>query len=996
MQPPLQPPAPTTRLVYTEKLDSNGNPVLDANGNPQLMLFNTNNISPTVLGVPDTTTRDAIVNWVLGLDQSGYRSRQEGGAGSYWILGDVVYSTPVIVGPPSLGAVPSQTKALVQSKEVGVVQCNSAAESVGFNKYFLNWRQLDPNNTSSNSGSCNPAPPAHSSTDPQIRYRDKMVYVGANDGMVHAILVSVYDTVNQTWAIKPTDVQSSTSPADALRIAQIGREQWAYIPTNLLDQLQYLAASSYGATTGPDCPSSNGCQHRFMVDLAPTAWTVFFDNEYTANSSAASSVWPWHTVILGGEREGGDTYFCLDVTDPRHKDSSGNYTPKLQWEYSVFKNMVVTFDLNAAAKSFAASCQTGNATNPGDISKCVAPTFPPSYWNKQAPSNSCSGCCAACVGTTLTSACVQSCQSELKSVLGGDAVLTAPWEPFSATDYAYNMVKNVPVSWSRPYVGRVGLPSGLTLSNCPLGLGTGQTQICAPSNCSTANLNVSGVRNLAFVGGGAHIYDPTLIPEIFPTTWPQFYVDGFKHSLNGTFLLALDIETGMNAFKYVWPSIYNISKTLFPVQDRGCDSNGQNCQAEVPYAMSDPLALDLWNLGTYQGTNRVGATQGEDGYVDSIYIGDMNGVFYGIKLNFDPLVSLGSGSNDGIYVDIWRTKPIPWNTSGAQQYASDWYRSGRQPFQIQPAASWERNNGNAMRVLIAGGKYENINGTNSDATDTAQMSLYNLRDPIDFSQLGVSTDWTASTVLKGTVSGSNLNIYVKPDCDATTFRCIGATDSTTPNPASSTSTPYSMDSGCSWTAIDPNSGATVSHSGCTWVQQTTDSSGNAVPDCCDANNPLCTGSIRDPNGPACWDCIFDLTTPGERVIGKPLIAGGLVFFTSFSPTAANPGANQNDLCQAGGTGYLYVLDYMCQPFTAGFYPIADQTLVVENFNTTGTHGALLYGQKVNLGSGVPSSPVLLNGNQVAVQTSLGNISVTKVNIPGTFQVQGWRETGPQQ
>ena len=150
----------------------------------------------------------------------------------------------------------------------------------------------------------------------------------------------------------------------------------------------------------------------------------------------------------------------------------------------------------------------------------------------------------------------------------------------------------------------------------------------------------------------------------------QFYVDGFKHALNGTFLLALDIETGMNAFKYVWPAIYEVSKALFPEQKRNC--SGTDCQMTIPYAMSDPIALDLWNLRD--------VTQGEDGYTDSIYVGDVNGTFYGIKLNLDPLQSLTS-SNYGIYVDIWRTKPIPVNSTSADlNYRdvrdSNWYRSG--------------------------------------------------------------------------------------------------------------------------------------------------------------------------------------------------------------------------------------------------------------------------------------------------------------------------------
>ena len=218
MQPPLYPANYTTRLVYTSKVGSDGvtrliqfspSNVVASPGNTQLGPADLLGASST-----DVTTAQNLVNWVLGEEQSRYRSRMEGGSGGTgpWILGDIVYSTPVIVGPPSLAAVPSQTKAIIQGKEVGVVQCNPCAESVGFNQYFLNWRQLDPNNTSSTSGSCNPAPPAHNSTDPEIRYRDKMVYVGANDGMIHAFLVSVYDSENGTWAIKPSDVVTSPNP----------------------------------------------------------------------------------------------------------------------------------------------------------------------------------------------------------------------------------------------------------------------------------------------------------------------------------------------------------------------------------------------------------------------------------------------------------------------------------------------------------------------------------------------------------------------------------------------------------------------------------------------------------------------------------------------------------------------------------------------------------------------------------------------------------------
>ena len=260
-------PSPANRVVYTDK-------------NGVLTLFNTTNITPTDLGLTstDTTTRNAIVNWVLGTDQTGYKSRQYGGGGPYWILGDIVYSTPVVVVPPSLAAVPSKTNAIINSTETAVVAPPSSLPSNAvFKQFFLDWRQCDPYNTSLQLPSGVTCPGTH------VRYRDKVVYVGANDGMVHAFLLSVYNSANQWWAIYPNPTSSSdtnswnSSPTatDKARIKQIGQELWAYIPSNLLDQLPALANQTYGSTSG-----SNVCSHRFMVDLAETAPTAFFDNEY--------------------------------------------------------------------------------------------------------------------------------------------------------------------------------------------------------------------------------------------------------------------------------------------------------------------------------------------------------------------------------------------------------------------------------------------------------------------------------------------------------------------------------------------------------------------------------------------------------------------------------------------------------------------------------------------------------------------------------------------
>jgi type IV pilus assembly protein PilY1 len=108
------------------------------------------------------------------------------------------------------------------------------------------------------------------------------VYVGANDGMVHAIN------------------------------ADTGAERWAYIPTELIPSLYKLADTNY--------PTN----HQFFVDGNLTVGDVY-------DGSA------WHTVLVGGLGGGGQSYFALDVTDPA--------SPKALWEFGATKGTVTDSDL---------------------------------------------------------------------------------------------------------------------------------------------------------------------------------------------------------------------------------------------------------------------------------------------------------------------------------------------------------------------------------------------------------------------------------------------------------------------------------------------------------------------------------------------------------------------------------------------------------------------------------------------------------------------------
>ena len=128
------------------------------------------------------------------------------------------------------------------------------------------------------------------------------MYVGTNDGMLHAFLSGTY--------------QSSTQLYDS----GTGEELFGYVPHNLLDSLEnYLP----GEVT----------RHEYYVDSSPRVADVWID----ANSDGIKQTSEWRTVLISGFRKGGNGYFALDVTDPGNGNLSTDHTnyPKVLWEYTM-------------------------------------------------------------------------------------------------------------------------------------------------------------------------------------------------------------------------------------------------------------------------------------------------------------------------------------------------------------------------------------------------------------------------------------------------------------------------------------------------------------------------------------------------------------------------------------------------------------------------------------------------------------------------------------
>ncbi len=111
----------------------------------------------------------------------------------------------------------------------------------------------------------------------RYQQRAPLVYIGANDGMLHAVHAS----------------GSAPSPA--------GSQAWAYLPGRLLAAI-------------PDILQE---EHRYRLDLSPVVHDVWYPQwDAARDDDSRGDGDGWHTVLMGGAGLGGDFYFALDITEP--------------------------------------------------------------------------------------------------------------------------------------------------------------------------------------------------------------------------------------------------------------------------------------------------------------------------------------------------------------------------------------------------------------------------------------------------------------------------------------------------------------------------------------------------------------------------------------------------------------------------------------------------------------------------------------------------------
>jgi type IV pilus assembly protein PilY1 len=141
-----------------------------------------------------------------------------------------------------------------------------------------------------------------------VSSRPAVVYVGANDGMLHAF--------------------SATT----------GQELFAYIPRGVYGNLLNLTSRYYAG------------DHQFFVDGSPTAGDVLYSGA-------------WHTLLVGGESAGGNSIYALDITNPASFTSEAALSAAVLWDFTD-GNMGLTYSRPALANAnYGALVVFGNGYN---------------------------------------------------------------------------------------------------------------------------------------------------------------------------------------------------------------------------------------------------------------------------------------------------------------------------------------------------------------------------------------------------------------------------------------------------------------------------------------------------------------------------------------------------------------------------------------------------------------------------------------------------------
>ena len=274
-------------LITWVDLDNDG--VVDSGEQMAFSTANASTLSPYLRAASSgTLTATNIINFIHGTQVPGMRNRQVtvNGALHVWKLGDVVNSTPTIVGAPK--------------ERYDMLYGDS-----GYRNFVRKWAN-----------------------------RRQMAYVGANDGLLHAFNVGYYHRGDDPSTSAVTEHGwYTTNQTDNSSGTGLGEEVWGFVPYHLLPQLQWYTRTDY--------------THVSFVDLKPKVTDVRIPALQEgacgsgATPTAAGCIHPdgWTTILIAGLRFGGSCGSCASV-------SSGNNGGPALTVVADFNGNGVTTDVN--------------------------------------------------------------------------------------------------------------------------------------------------------------------------------------------------------------------------------------------------------------------------------------------------------------------------------------------------------------------------------------------------------------------------------------------------------------------------------------------------------------------------------------------------------------------------------------------------------------------------------------------------------------------------
>ena len=241
--------------------------------------------------VASPPTQQAVLNFLRGdksnegVNTTSFRTRSH-------ILGDIVYSAAVPVGAPS-----------APFMDTGI----SGSPNPGYNAFKL-----------------------------AKALRSPAVYVGSNDGMLHAFNDTPTNGGKENWAYIPKAIFSGGDPNDTAHTA------------TATFQLGGLAFRRGGIPL---------YAHKFYVNATPRVWDVDFANTNTSTPPQSGN--DWRTVLVGGLGAGGRAVYALDVTDPIgppppavSADTETSAAAKVLWEFTE-TNLGYVYDAPTLVKTHA-------------------------------------------------------------------------------------------------------------------------------------------------------------------------------------------------------------------------------------------------------------------------------------------------------------------------------------------------------------------------------------------------------------------------------------------------------------------------------------------------------------------------------------------------------------------------------------------------------------------------------------------------------------------